>query len=89
MSTLILKTKKGAVGVFPLAFDIKRIDRDLTFSCRIKGKNHNCKIRCERLERGYEVDWFPDPGTLRKVRVKPLPAGKIEQSIDELLGLFM
>lgn len=89
MSILILKTKRGAVGVFPLAFDIKRKGRDLTFSCRIEKRNHDCQIRCERLERGFEVDQFPQPGILRKVKVEPLEEGKTEESIDDLLQLFM
>ena len=89
MSILILKTKRGAVGVFPLAFDIKRKGIDLTFSCRIREKNHDCKVRCERLERGFEVDWFPQPGTLRRVKVEPLEVGKTEDSFDDLVKLLM
>jgi len=89
MSILILKTKKGAVGIFPLAFDIKRKGVDLTFGCCIRDKNYECKVRCERLETGFEIDVFPQPGTLRKVKVEPLEVGKTEDSIDDLLQLFM
>ena len=89
MSILILKTKRGAVGVFPLAFDIKRKGIDLTFGCRIREKSYECKVRCERLEKGFEIDGFPRPGTLRRVEVEPLEIGKTEDSIDDLLKLFM
>ncbi len=89
MSILILKTKKGAVGVFPLTFNIKRKGINLTFSCRIREKNHDCAIRCERLERGFEVDQFPQPGILRKVKVEPLEEDKTEESIDDMIKLFM
>ncbi len=89
MSILILKTKKGAVGVFPLSFNVKRKGKDLTFSCRIQDKNHDCTVRCDRLERGFEVDWFPQPGTLRRVKVEPLEEGKTEDSIDDLVSLLM